>query len=58
MIYILTAGEYDDYMIVGVYSTLAKARKARDIYNKDIKYTPDLARVEKWKIDEIPSNYQ
>lgn len=54
-IFIVTAGEYADYSIQGVFSTLEKANLFCQEYNERWKksFESDKARVETWKVDDL-----
>lgn len=45
-IYILTDGEYSDYHIIGAYSTLEIAERARFVYPG--------SSIEEYKLDDVP----
>jgi len=45
-VYILTAGDYSDYHIIGVYSTRELAEKAQFLY--------EYSRIEEYSLDRIP----
>lgn len=47
-IYILTRGEYSDYHIIGAYSTLELAEKARFVYPG--------SSIEEYKLDYVPDH--
>ena len=50
-IYLITDGEYSDYRIYGVYSTLEKAEQARRLFAIQ-------NAVEEWDLDNIPDHPQ
>jgi len=45
-IYILTAGDYSDYHIIGAYSTRELAEKAQFLY--------EYSRIEEYSLDHVP----
>ena len=51
-VYIVTTGDYSDYMIKGVFSTLEKAKKYIEAINKTNAY-PHTNEVEIYDVDEI-----
>lgn len=54
-IFIVTVGEYAEYSIEGVFSSLEKANSFCQEYNEKWKivFDSDKARVETWKVDDI-----
>jgi hypothetical protein len=48
-VYIITKGEYSDYHICGVFSTMKVAKKASDLYGGDVE-------IEEHKLDVIPDH--
>lgn len=48
-IYIVTSGSYSDYHICGVYSDIAKAQEAVELYG-------DESRVEEFEVDVFPEH--
>lgn len=46
-VYVVTNGEYSSYLVCGIYSTMKKAEKAKDLFctSNDI---------EEWTLDELP----
>jgi len=47
-IYVVTAGDYSDYGICGVYSTKAKAKRARELFTDQW----GRARIEEYELDK------
>lgn len=50
-VYIVTYGEYDDYRIETVFSTLEDARKYVDQAGARSDYDPDQYHIEPWTVD-------
>ena len=47
-LYLVAAGEYSDYHLCGIYSTLDKAEYAKKLY--------DANEIEEYTLDEIPAH--
>lgn len=53
-VWLVTYGSYDDYRVVGAYSTEGKARFAAGVLNaRRARHNDEDARVEEYKIDAV-----